>query len=184
MPCVQRSLMRPACAFPRAQELINPASISDGGEPNPLGTKLQQVVRKRYKGLTLEQNVCVQLLLPLVRGAPSICLPRRSQLIVALPASQDRGSDRLMVTALALEDSRRSVLVEAFAQLLGLPVHTCKLLSPLNGVKAALALHIIHHTTTGLRLLIPDPGDVEGLAAPDSGLRRLLPIVGTPLACK
>jgi len=180
MPCVQRSLMRPACAFPRAQELIN--SVNPLTPGHPFEGKLQQVVRKRYKGLTLEQNVCVQLLLPLVRGAPSICLPRRSQLIVALPASQDRGSDRLMVTELALEDSRRSVLVEAFAQLLGLPVHTCKLLSPLNGVKAAL-LSTLSTTTTGLRLLIPDPGD-KGFAAPDSGLRRLLPIVGTPLACK
>ena len=90
---------------------------------DPFKGKLQQVVRKRYKGLTLEQNVCVQLLLPLVRGAPSICLPRRSQPFVALPASQGRGSDRLMVTELALQDSRRSLLVEAFAQLLGLPVH-------------------------------------------------------------
>jgi hypothetical protein len=38
----------------------------------------------------------------------------------ALAASQDLGSDRLMVTSLALEDSGRSELVEAFAQLLGL----------------------------------------------------------------
>ena len=52
-----------------------------------------------------------------------------SQPFVALPASQGRGSDRLMVTKLALEDSGRSQLVEAFAQLLGLPVHTCKMLS-------------------------------------------------------
>ena len=143
MPCVQRSLMRPACAFPRAQELIN--SVNPLTPGHPFEGKLQQVVRKRYKGLTLEQNVCVQLLLPLVRGAPSICLPRRSQPFVASPTSQGRGSDRLMVTALALEDSRRSVLVEAFAQLLGLPVHTCK--TPLHGVKAALALHIITTTT-------------------------------------
>ena len=52
-----------------------------------------------------------------------------SQPFVALPTSQGRGSDRLMVTKLALEDSGRSQLVEAFAQLLGLPVHTCKMLS-------------------------------------------------------
>ena len=47
-----------------------------------------------------------------------------SQPCVALPASQGRGSDRLMVTKLALEDSGRSQLVEAFAQLSGLPVYT------------------------------------------------------------
>ena len=34
-----------------------------------------------------------------------------------------------MVTKLALEDSRRSELVEAFAQLLGMPVHVCHLYS-------------------------------------------------------
>ena len=42
--------------------------------------------------------------------------------------SQDRGSDKLMITNLALEDSTRDGLVEAFTQLLGSPVcalHVC-----------------------------------------------------------
>ena len=53
-----------------------------------------------------------------------------------------------------------------------------------NGVTAALACaHVI--TTPrhpGLRLLIPDPRDPAPLSftAPDAGLLRLLPIVGTP----
>jgi len=115
------------CTFPCAQELINL-----GVPPDPFKGKLQQLVRKRYKGLTLEQNVCAQLLLPSVRGAPSICLPRRSQPFVALPTSQAHGriSGQLVVTKLALQDSRRGEVVEAFAQLLGLPVHTCKMFSP------------------------------------------------------
>ena len=116
------ALVRVSSRLP-AQELIDPASWS------PFGGRLQQLVRMRYKGLTFEQNVCAQLLLPSVRGATSTCLPTGSQPFVALPASQGRGSDRLMVTKLALEDSGRSQLVEAFAQLLGLPVHTCKMLS-------------------------------------------------------
>ena len=117
------ALVRVSSRLP-AQELIGPASSS-----HPFEGRLQQLVRTRYKGLTLEQNVCAQLLLPSVRGATSTCLPTGSQPFVALPASQGRGSDRLMVTKLALEDSGRSQLVEAFAQLLGLPVHTCKMLS-------------------------------------------------------
>ena len=46
----------------------------------------------------------------------------RSQSSVALYTLQVRGSRRLMVTKLALEDSGRSQMVEAFTQLLGLPV--------------------------------------------------------------
>ena len=44
---------------------------------NTFGGRLQRLVRMRYKGLTLEQNVCAQLLLPSVRGATSTCLPSR-----------------------------------------------------------------------------------------------------------
>ena len=65
------ALVRVSSRLP-AQELIDRASSS-----NPFGGRLQQLVRMRYKGLTLEQNVCAQLLLPLVRGATSTCLPSR-----------------------------------------------------------------------------------------------------------
>ena len=59
------ALVRVSSRLP-AQELIDPTSSS-----NPFGGRLQQLVRMRYKGLTLEQNVCAQLLLPSVRGATS-----------------------------------------------------------------------------------------------------------------
>ena len=49
--------------------------------------------------------------------------PREANRSLRCPHAQVVGSDRLMVTRLALDDSqRRSQLVEAFAQLLGLPV--------------------------------------------------------------
>ena len=96
-----------------------------------------------------------------------------------------------MVTKLALEDSGRSQLVEAFAQLSGLPVYTCQMRSPhtQSVSKMVSRLHSRARTLSppprhpGLRLLIPDSRDLassEGFTAPDAGLLRLLPIVGTP----
>ena len=76
---MQRSLWHPlvrvrvSSRLP-AQELIDPASSTDESgrtSSNPFGGRLKQLVRMRYKGLNLEQNVCAQLLLPSVRGATS-----------------------------------------------------------------------------------------------------------------
>ena len=118
-----------------------------------------------------------------------------SQPFAALPASQEdpRGSiEVLMVTKLAKDDSGRSQLVEAFAQLSGLPVYTCQMRSPhtQSVSKMVSRLHSRARTLSpprhpGLRLLIPDSRDLassEGFTAPDAGLLRLLPIVGTPFA--
>ena len=48
--------------------------------------------------------------------------PREANRSLRCPHAQVVGSDRLMVTRLALDDSGRSQLVEAFVQLLGLLV--------------------------------------------------------------
>ncbi len=79
-----------------------------------------------------------------------------------------------MVTRLALDDTNRGGFVEAFTQLLGLPV----------------CMHSARHTLRlpmpsphpGLRLLIPEPGEPDFSDAADfspyAALRKLLPIVG------
>ena len=90
--------------------------------------------------------------------------------------SQDRGSDKLMITNLALEDSTRDGLVEAFTQLLGSPVYVpCMYVCPYR------PYHIkgrrVPSPHPGLRLLIPEPGETDFLA-PDAALRKLLPTVG------
>ena len=95
-----------------------------------------------------------------------------------------------MVTKLALEDSGRSQLVEAFAQLSGLPVYTCQMRSPHTQSVSKMVSRLHSRASTllpprhpGLRLLIPDsrdPASSERFTAPDAGLLRLLPIVGTP----
>ena len=84
-----------------------------------------------------------------------------SQPFVALPASQGRGSDRLMVTKLALKDSGRSQLVEAFAQLSGrLPVYTCQMRSPhtqsvSKWCQGCTRVRARYHTTTTPRSAAP-----------------------------
>ena len=87
-----------------------------------------------------------------------------------------------MVTKLALEDSTRDGLVEAFTQLLGSPVYV-----PCMYVCARICPHVpacdhikgryVPSTHPGLRLLIPEPGET-GFLAPDAALRKLLPTVG------